>query len=625
MDTAYRKHGRRFSFTSIVTGMVFVILAVLTIGLPTGYFLIHLQYQHGQVDTESEVNADVIADKLEEHPGWLITNPAFERFVVEDVVFKDADRYESRSILSLDGKEIFAKYHRERLEWPIASHRTSINVDGKSVAYFLIARSLAHIFHKAILIFLAALLCSALIVFALHRYVLRRLGLVEDDLSRHARLDALTGLPNRRETIRELQRRLAHDGPRATAVFFIDLDKFKAVNDSCGHAVGNALLMATASRLRDCIRPEDFLGRLAGDEFIILLNLSDDAVITRISESVSNSFLLPQICLGHEVAITATIGIALAPEHGDQAELLIQHADTAMYALKSQRRGGWKMYERAMTEQLDREVRLRASLKQALQRDEFELHYQPLVRLNDSMAIGAEALIRWRDSETGMLVQPADLIPELELSGLIVPVGEWVLRTACRQVVAWRKTQPHFHIAVNVSARQFIEEGFVDSVARILFEEKVAPSAIEIELTESMLFDDALTTVKLAQLKHIGVRLALDDFGTGFSSLGRLASMPFDVVKIDRQFIHDMNEGERERSVVVSIIAMSHGLGMTVLSEGIEQTEQLQALIELGCERGQGFLFCRPIPAEAFSALYIDCKQALPASHGGSILAQQHD
>jgi diguanylate cyclase (GGDEF)-like protein len=600
------KHGRRFTFTSIVTGMVLLLLAIVSISLPAIYLTVHLQYQHGQVDSESEANADAIADRLEEHPDWLITNPALERYTKEDHVFKEADGYETRAILSTNGRDIFAKHQDEPLAWPVVSHRSAIKVDGKAVGYFVLARSLTHFVYETIAIFITALFGSALIVFLLHRFVLHRLRLIEDDLSRNARFDALTGLPNRREAIAELQRRLALNQHGATAVFFIDLDKFKAVNDSYGHAVGDAVLKASASRLRSCIRPEDFLGRLAGDEFIILLSISDgEALIKRVSESISHAFLLSHFCLGHEVAITATVGIALAPKHGNQPELLIQHADTAMYTLKSTRRGGWKIYEPAMTEKVEREVHLRAKLKQALPRQEFELHYQPLIRLHDNKTIGAEALIRWRDSESGHLIAPSDFISELEQSGLIVPVGEWVLRTACRQVAEWRRTLPHFHIAVNVSGRQFIEDGFVNSVARILLEEKVEPGAIELELTESMLLDDALTTRKLAQLKSIGVRLALDDFGTGFSSLGRLASMPFDVIKIDRSFIDQMNVGERERSVVVAIIALSHGLGMTVLSEGIEQAEQRQALVELGCERGQGFLFSRPILAETFNAIYI--------------------
>ena len=602
---------RSFTFTSLVAGLAMLLLAIATISLPAMYLLVHLEYQHGQVDSESAVNAEFIADQLEEHPDRLITDPAFEHFVKEDVVFNEADEHETRTILAADGKTVFAKTTGEMLAWPVASKQTPITVDGETKGYYVIARSLAHLLYRAAQIFLVTLVGSGLLAYLLHRFVLRRLRLVEEDQSRNAKFDSLTGLPNRNEAIKELQRRLTDSRQGATAVFFIDLDKFKLVNDSYGHAVGDEVMKASAARLRSAIRPEDFLGRLSGAEFIIVLSLSDgEAGIQRISEAIGKAFSFPHQCLGYEIAITTTLGIALAPEHGNQAEQLMRLADTAMYSLKSSRPGGWKIYESAMSEKIERELRQRAKLKQALQRDEFELHYQPLLHLDGNQTIGAEALIRWRDSETGRLVPPLDFISELELSGLIVPVGEWVLRSACKQVVQWRKTIPDFYIAVNVSARQFMEEGFVDLVARILREEKVAPDAIEIELTESLLLDDEVAIRILVGLKKLGVTLSLDDFGTGFSSLGRLASMPFDVIKIDRQFITQMNEGERERSVVLSIIALSHGLGMTVLAEGIETAMQRHTLVELGCERGQGFLFSRPIPPEAFNTSYIGCNPA---------------
>ena len=338
-----------------------------------------------------------------------------------------------------------------------------------------------------------------------------------------------------------------------------------------------------------------------------MLPLSDpNAGVNGQAEAIAGALSLPQRCLGHDVAVTATVGVALAPAHAQAPESLLQCADTAMYAIKHDRRGEWKLYHPQMKERIDNEVQLRTKLRHALHHNQYELHYQPLVHLHDGRAIGAEALIRWRDPSTGKLVSPLEFIPELENSGLIVPVGEWVLRTACKQVALWRKTTPKFHVAVNVSARQFLDEGFVEVVARVLREENVPAEAIEVELTESVLFDEVLTTQKLEQLKTLGVRLSLDDFGTGFSSLGRLSSMPFDVIKIDRRFIENMNQSARDSSVVVSIVALTHGLGMTVLSEGIESDDQLQALLVLGCERGQGFLFSKPLTADGFTTTYID-------------------
>jgi diguanylate cyclase (GGDEF)-like protein len=347
---------------------------------------------------------------LQAHPDWRINNPGLEHFVNEDVVFKDAGEYETRAILAADGQPVFAKHSEQPLAWPVASNKTAIAVDGETKGYYLLSRSLAHILYTAAAIFLVTLAGSTLIAFLLHRFVLRRLNLVEEEQSHNARFDSLTGLPNRLEAIKELQRRLAlsQEGGE-TAVFFIDLDKFKMVNDSYGHAVGDALMMASASRLQSCIRPGDFLGRLTGAEFIILLTCHDgQAVIKQTSEAISDAFAMAHHCLDYEIAITATIGIALAPAHGNQAEQLMQRADTAMFSLKASRPGGWKIYQPEMTEKIDREVQLRAKLKPALQHNEFELHYQPLLRLqeNKTVAIGAEALIRWRDASSGRLVSP---------------------------------------------------------------------------------------------------------------------------------------------------------------------------------------------------------------------------
>lgn len=600
-------HGR-FSFALVVTGMVWTILALITIAIPALYLLIHFQYQNGLIDSAANINAKLIAELSEENPGWLVTKPsALERFVNEDVVFKSTNSLEDRVIFDTDNNVVFARNKQNGLTWPVIVHRSRISANNTTLGYFLVARSLTHIVHNAVGLALLSLVFACVAGVCLQRYLVRRLRSAEESLSQHVKYDALTGLPNRHEAIAELQLRLQrHPLTGSIAVFFIGLDKFRAINDSYGHAAGDEILKATATVLKTCIRSDDFLGRLSSDEFIVVATVdSVEEAIARIGHEVTVALAGPQRCSGRELSISATIGVAYTPVHGMQAEQLIQRADTAMNSLKSQRRTGWTVYETVMTEKLEREMHMRTRLKFALQRDEFEIEYQPLLRLQDDQVIGAEALLRWRDSETGALVSPAEFIAELEDSGLIVPVGAWVLRMACRRAAQWRQTHPAFHIAVNVSARQFIEDGFVASVAQILFEEHVAPDAIEIELTESMLLDEALTSAKLKQLKKIGVRLALDDFGTGFSSLGRLASMPFDVIKIDRQFINQMDSGERERSVIVSILALSRGLGMVTLSEGIETAAQREALLKLKCERGQGFLFSKPISADAFYSTYI--------------------
>lgn len=593
--------------TRILFGLQVLLLAGLTVGISATYLLINVEYQQGEVNAEAEVNASLIAHDLESGVADGLSDPALARFVNNDIVFRDADEFESRTLEGVGATHFSKSFNSAASGWPVVEHAAPIDVDGERVGYFQIRRPLNAIAKKAAAIFGIGILCSAAISYAFRRYVVDRLQRAEDELSRQARFDVLTGLPNRRHAIDELSKRLKHVGQGSLAVFFIDLDKFKAVNDSYGHAVGDELLRLTADRLQGCLRPGGFLARLAGDEFILLLPTPDaHGGVDGTAQAIANALSLPQRCLGHDVAVTATVGVALAPEHAREPETLLQCADTAMYAIKLNKRGEWKLYHPEMKLRVDRELQLRTKLRHALQHGEYELHYQPLVHLEDGRAIGAEALIRWRDPTTGLLVSPMEFIPELESSGMIVPVGEWVLRTACKQVSRWRETMPHFHVAVNVSARQFLDDGFVSVVERVLREERVPPEAIDVELTESVLYDEVLTTRKLEQLKTIGVRLSLDDFGTGFSSLGRLSSMPFDIIKIDRRFIENMNQSPRDSSVVVSIVALTHGLGMTVLSEGIESTEQRQSLLLLGCERGQGFLFSKPLTAASFTTTYID-------------------
>jgi diguanylate cyclase (GGDEF)-like protein len=593
--------------TRILFGLQVLLLSGLTIGLSAAYLLINVQYQQGEVNAEAELNAQLIAHEIASEAADGLSDPVLSRFVDEDIVFRDADEFEAREIAGVEATHFFKHAADSTWQWPMVQHTAPIEVAGERLGYFNIQRTLTAIAQHTAAIFGVGVLCSIGLTLVFRHFVVLRLQRVEDDLSRQARFDALTGLPNRRHAIEELSGRLARIGQGTLAVFFIDLDKFKAVNDSYGHAVGDALLRSTATRLKSCVPPGGFLARLAGDEFILVLPLSDpNAGVNGQAEAIAGALSLPQRCLGHDVAVTATVGVALAPAHAQAPESLLQCADTAMYAIKHDRRGEWKLYHPQMKERIDNEVQLRTKLRHALHHNQYELHYQPLVHLHDGRAIGAEALIRWRDPSTGKLVSPLEFIPELESSGLIVPVGEWVLRTACKQVARWRQTTPKFHVAVNVSARQFLDEGFVEVVARVLREENVPAEAIEVELTESVLFDEVLTTRKLEQLKTLGVRLSLDDFGTGFSSLGRLSSMPFDVIKIDRRFIENMNQSARDSSVVVSIVALTHGLGMTVLSEGIESDDQLQALLGLGCERGQGFLFSKPLTADRFTTTYID-------------------
>lgn len=428
--------------------------------------------------------------------------------------------------------------------------------------------------------------------------------------------DALTGLPNRAFFRQKLEAALASassDG-RAMALFFLDLDHFKQVNDTLGHSVGDKLLCTLSNRLLagvrmgDCVaRPNSAesqlaLSRFGGDEFTILLpylaNPQDAAVVaTRTLASLSAPIVLD----GHDLFTTASIGIAIYPADGDNAETLMRNADTAMYQAKNSGGNGFQFYNASMNVVASRKHQLANTLRKALDRDEFRLYYQPLRAATSGELVGAEALLRWMGPD-GSSVSPVEFIPIAEETGLIVPIGEWVLRTASAQAKAWREDglRP-IRLAVNVSVHQLKRSNFVELVASTLQNSGISPANLELEITESAIIeDDDATLAVLTELSDMGVGLALDDFGTGYSSLSRLATFPIHRLKIDRSFISKLVVDRDSVTLVEAILAMARGLGLQVVAEGVETEEQLQFLRERGCDELQGYLFSPPVPAEEF-------------------------
>jgi diguanylate cyclase (GGDEF)-like protein/PAS domain S-box-containing protein len=429
----------------------------------------------------------------------------------------------------------------------------------------------------------------------------------EEKVLRLAQFDTVTGLPNRHLFNDRLGQMLtqARRNDWSVGVLFVDLDRFKAVNDTYGHAAGDMLLREVAARLKKCLRSGDTVGRLSGDEFAVMLsNLAkaDDAglVAQKIVEALASPFDLD----GRQSYISASIGIALFPSDGAEPDTLVKNADIAMYRAKEQGRNGYQFYLPQMNERLMQRLRLETRLRSAMERKEFVLHYQPKVSLETGAMTGFEALLRWRQGDT--LVSPAEFIPALEETHLIVPVGEWVLRSACDQLMRWREqgvaARP---VAVNLSARQFQHRNLAAVVEQILRETGVAPDLIELELTETLLMSDAEEAVQtLRALKSLGVRLAIDDFGTGYSSLAYLRRFPLDSLKIDRAFIRDVGSNADDAVIVQTIISLAHGLKLKVVAEGVETAAQLDFLSNKGCDEIQGYYFARPQPAE-------DCTRAL--------------
>ncbi|MHB2206827.1 sensor domain-containing phosphodiesterase [Methylobacterium sp. CM6257] len=425
----------------------------------------------------------------------------------------------------------------------------------------------------------------------------------EQRVAHIARHDALTGLLNRtrfRECFDEILAGLDSCG-RHCALLYLDLDRFKTVNDTLGHLAGDALLREVAGRFRSVISDHDMVGRLGGDEFVVLQvsGAGQSAEAAALAERLVGILNRPITIEGDSIEIGVSIGIALAPQDGLDADTLTKRADRALYRAKAEGRNTHRFYEAVMDETAEEKRRLELDLRGALGRGEFEVHYQPIVGAADGRASGAEALVRWRHPKRG-LVSPADFIPLAEETGLIVPLGEWVLRTACAEAVGW---PDEMRVAVNVSAVQFRHAQVAEMVCSALVSSGLPARRLEIEITESVLMQDgADVTDALHRLRAIGVRTSLDDFGTGYSSLSYLRRFPFHKLKVDRSFIQALAD-PGTRSIVRAIVSLGHGLGMTVTAEGVETVDQLERVRKEGCNEVQGYLYSRPLPASQFRAL----------------------
>lgn len=426
-------------------------------------------------------------------------------------------------------------------------------------------------------------------------------------MTHQAQHDFLTGLPNRALMTEQLAQTLGlasrHD--KQVALLFLDLDNFKLVNDSLGHAIGDQLLRSVADRLVASVRSTDIVCRQGGDEFVILLSeIEQQQDASHIAESLIFAFSAPHFLSGHELHVTLSIGISVYPNDSGDVETLMQQADTAMFHAKKNGRNNYQYFKSEMNVQAVRRRIIETNLRRALRQGEFRLHYQPQINLASGAMVSAEVLVRWQDPEHGMLC-PDQFVTIAEECGLIVPMGNWVLREACTQVRAWLdaglRTVP---VAVNISAMEFRHKGFVDGVALILQETGLAPGYLQLELTESILMHDAKSSaLVLAALKAMGVRLAIDDFGTGYSSLSYLKSFPIDTLKIDQSFVRDIATDADDASIVSAVIGMGKNLKQRVVAEGVETLAQLEFLRDQQCDEGQGFYFCHSLSAEDFGLL----------------------
>ena len=426
----------------------------------------------------------------------------------------------------------------------------------------------------------------------------------EERLRYLAHYDMLTGLPNRALFMDRLTHALsyARRSETAMAVMFVDLDRFKDINDSLGHAIGDALLCAVAQRLKDTLRESDTLARLTGDELVIVLENTAQLQAATVARKLLESLAMPFDLKDKKIYVTASIGISAFPSDGDSADALVQHADTAMYRAKEEGGNAYQFFTAQMSAAIRERLDMESGLRLALERNEFVLHYQPQIDLSSGRVVGAEALLRWQRPGHG-LVPPVNFIPLLEETGLIVPVGEWVLRTACEQARAWQLAgHGDFRVAVNLSPRQFWQHDLVGQVGTILANAGLDGTYLDLEITESLLMKNTEECVTAMQrLRAMGVSLSIDDFGTGYSSLGYLQRFPVQNLKIDRSFVSHLTESVDAAAIASAVISLAHTLRLNVIAEGVESGAQSQFLQQQGCDQVQGYLFSRPLTAPAFN------------------------
>ena len=437
----------------------------------------------------------------------------------------------------------------------------------------------------------------------------------EERLRYLAHYDMLTGLPNRALFMDRLAHALSYARRNETriAVMLVDLDRFKDVNDSLGHAMGDALLCAAAQRLKENLRESDTLARLGGDELVIVLENTAQLQAATVARKLLDALALPFDLKNKKIYVTASIGISAFPSDGDNADALVQHADTAMYRAKEGGGNTYQFFTAEMSAAISERLDMENGLRLALERNEFALHYQPQIDLNSGRIVGAEALLRWQRPGQGP-IPPLQFIPLLEETGLIVSVGEWVLRTACEQARAWQLAgHGDFRIAVNLSARQFWQHDLVGQVGTILANAGLDGRYLDLEITESLLMKNTEECVKaMQQLRAMGVSLSIDDFGTGYSSLGYLQRFPVQNLKIDRSFVSHLTESGDAAAIASAVISLAHTLRLNVIAEGVESGAQSRFLQQQGCDQVQGYLFSRPLPAPAFNE-WMQQYRGLPA------------
>ncbi|MFF2531914.1 EAL domain-containing protein [Brevibacillus sp. NPDC058079] len=424
----------------------------------------------------------------------------------------------------------------------------------------------------------------------------------EETIHHLAYHDALTDLPNRRMYVQQLSKEMmqAKRFQSNLAVLFLDMDRFKDVNDSFGHDVGDMLLIEASKRLQACLKPGDVVARLGGDEFTIMQNhLQDRSEATALAEQIMNQLQRPFELEGHVFNVSCSIGIAMYPQDGDNPEDLLKRADTALYTVKSRGKNGYDFFDPTMEAKSLERILMENEMRKAIEQEQFQIYYQPKIDIVTSSMTGMEALVRWVHPELG-IIPPNRFIPIAEETGMILALGEWILKQACKQNKIWHDQGYTLKVSVNLSARQIYQKDLVEMIKDILRETNLSPDWLELEITESIFVKMEEATAVLQQIRDIGIQISIDDFGTGYSSFSYIKSLPVDTIKIDASFIRDIHHNQESQAIVKAIVTIAQSLNMNVIAEGIELHDQVAALKENGCDHGQGYLFSKPLPTDAF-------------------------
>ena len=574
----------------------------IAIGAPAGYF--YFSYQHHKtVHTAQALNLTKPLERL------ISLNPHMWSFKDEGLVSILSQKNIGFSnvrhrVIRLDGSVVI-QYpgSMQPSLWPDMAVRKDLLDHGRPVATLEITHSSRHLMTATLMIAAASTFAGFFIYWFLSVYPLRMLEKSWQRINYLARFDELTGLVNRGSLVDHLNRAIADTArrPCMLIVHYLDLDGFKHVNDSLGHAAGDELLKNAADRMQACTREGDILARLGGDEFVLVqTGVTDPQDAAILAERLIAEVSQPYELDGRKAAIGASIGMAVhSSTECIDAEQLLKNADLALYKSKNAGRGKYHFFQEELDQELRERVALEADLRLALQEEQFELHYQPQLDPASESIIGVEALLRWHHPERG-LIPPGIFIPVAEKMGLMLPLTAWVLETACVTGVAWAPLK----IAVNVSPSLFQHDDLIEMVSSVLLHSGLPPHRLELEVTEEVLIADPERAILvLEQLKAMGVNIAMDDFGTGYSSLSYMRKFKFDKIKIDRSFVTDIGKHEDAQAIVRAIIGMCRALGMHVNAEGVETREEAAVLVHEGCDEVQGFLYARPVPASGIEKL----------------------